>query len=208
MSDDIMVADEIEKRAARKKKRMLFLGLFSLIVLLVGFFLWLFGRKSYGTIATSLQVNELTDKVAGAQVSYEGKYITFTYPSEFDRREEVETVKYPLLERVYLTQSDIEGRKIAVVVQDNGGNKLEEYSSYRIRQMEPSIYRQGSIEYQGKSVTLFTKETNGPEIAIFFEHKSKVVSIVFSSPVTSDGLREQAEQFLTSFFWKGEENGV
>lgn len=135
---------------------------------------------------------------------YQGKYFTFTYPSDFARREENEAVNYPLLERVYLSRSDIEGRKIALMLQDNSGNSFEEYGSFRIRRNEPAVYREKKEERNGIFGTFFTKETSVYEVSAFFARGNQVMSVSVSSPTTLNGLKEEVLSVLDSFQWKAE----
>lgn len=202
--NSVVESVKIEGERVKIKKRVLWIGAVLLIVSIVIFLSWLFGQKSYGNIASPDPVTETKAKELIGQSVYDGKYITFTYPSDFKRRVESESVKYPLLERTYFTQGDIAGRKIAMTIQDNTGYSLEEYSSYRIRTAEPNTYQQKTFEEAGLRATVFVKEANGPEVALFFEEKNRVASIVLSSLTTSEGLEGEARTLLQSFRWKNE----
>lgn len=190
---------------SKRKKRFIFgAAFFLLIVLSIAFLWWLFGQPSQGTI-TVMPAPERADlSDPQHRRRYEGKYITFTYPHDFERRKEVEAVEFPLLERIYLSRSDIEGRKIAFTVQDNTSNSFEEYSSFRIRRNDPSVYTEERIERNGLNGVLFTKTTSVFEVGVFFHRGNQVASIVVSSPTSQNGLREEVETALDSFAWKEE----
>lgn len=195
----------IEDKGPKKRNRLLRISLAIALCLAIGVLLWwLFGQKSYGSITRVESGIARADEKTVGQSVYEGKYITFEYPSDFNRRTESEAVKHPLLERVYLTQDDIAGRKIAVIVQDNTGYSLEEYSSYRIRATEPAVYQPKTLEMNGIAASVFIKEANGPEVALFFEKNNRVVSVVLSSLTTSEGLEDDARTLLQSFRWLSE----
>lgn len=189
----------------RKKKRFVYgAAFFLLTIALIALLWWLFQRPSQGTI-TVVSAPELIDRSEPkSREHYQGKYLTFTYPDDFRRREEVEVVKYPLLERVYLSRNDIEGRKIALTLQDNAGNSFEEYSSFRIRRSDPTVYTEDRTERNGLDAVFFTKMNSVFEVSAFFYRGSQVVVIVVSSPTTQSGLREELEAILDSFEWKGE----
>ena len=202
MEEDLIVQpDPVSKKWPRS---VIFAVGFIITAVVVAFLWWLFQRPSQGTI-TVVPAAEKTDLADPAhRQRYQGKYLTFTYPYDFQRREEVETVKYPLLERVYLSRSDIEGRKIALTFQDNSGNAFEEYSSFRIRQNDPDTYVEEKVTRNGLDTVFFTKMTSVYEVGAFFHRGNQVVAIVVSSPTTQNGLREELEALIDSFQWKGE----
>ncbi|MFZ1627157.1 MAG: hypothetical protein WAT81_05140 [Candidatus Moraniibacteriota bacterium] len=193
----------------KHSKKWLFWAAFLMVtVVLLLFLWWLFTRPSRGTISVAPAPEKTDFSAPEHRQSYQGKYFTFNYPSDFNRQEESETVKYPLLERLLLSRSDIEGRKIALMLQDNTGNTFEEYSSFRIRQSEPSIYREENVTRNGLRVVLFTKETSVFEVGAFFGRGNQVMSIVVSSPTTTKGLHEEVLAILDSFQWTAGENSA
>lgn len=197
-----------EQSESRSQKRWLIWGIIFIIIALGATFLWwLFLRPSQGMIQ-AVAVPEKTDLSTPGQASYQGKYFTFRYASDFSIRDEGNSVKHPLLERIYLSRNDIEGRKIAIILQDNSGNAFEEYSSFRIRRTDRDVYREEQGKRNGLSVTFFTKETRVYEVGAFFSRGNQVVSMVVSSPTTVKGLREEVEALLDSFQWKENESST
>ncbi|MFA9262836.1 MAG: hypothetical protein ACEQSB_05840 [Undibacterium sp.] len=202
--EDIMPEPVIPRPVKNRKKWLIRATIVVVLGIGIFFLWWLFNRPSQGVI-TAGEVPQKTDFSDPAhRKRYQGKYFTFTYPYDFDRREENENVKPPLLERLFLARNDIEGRKIALTLQDNSGNSFEEYSSFRIRRADPTVYREETIERNGENITLFTKETIVFEVAAFFHRGNRVFSLVVSSPTTENGLREEVFAALDSFEWKGE----
>lgn len=202
MEEDVVI--QSEENPKKWRRPAIFSAIFAVIVIVIAFLWWLFQRPSQGTIV----VTPLAERIDASQLAqrkhYQGKYITFTYPDDFERREEVEAVKYPLLERIYLSRSDIEGRKIALTFQDNSGNSFEEYSSFRIRRNDPDTYTEEKVERNGLDTVFFTKTTSVYEVGAFFHRGNQVVAIVVSSPTMQNGLRDELEALLDSFAWKGE----
>lgn len=185
--------------------RWLCLALFVVLICLgIAFLWWFFRQPSYGTITSSASPVKEEQNDPNHRKRYQGKYMTFTYPYDYRRQEAVEAVNYPLLERVYLSRSDVEGRKIALTIQDNTGNRFEEYSSLRIRQDDPKTYQREKIERNGVVAVLFSKNTVVFEKSIFFSRGNDVVSLVMSSPTTENGLREEVLTLFESFEWKGD----
>lgn len=202
MEEDLVI--QPEKKPEKRRRPIIFLAIFVVIAIAVTFLWWLFQRPSQGTIAMVPASEKIDPAQPDHRKRYQGKYITFTYPYDFQRREEVEAVKHPLLERVYLSRSDIEGRKIALTLQDNSGNSFEEYSSFRIRRNDPDTYTEEKVGRNGLDVVFFTKMTSVYEIGAFFHRGNQVVALVVSSPTTQKGLREELEALIDSFAWKEE----
>lgn len=191
----------------RKRKKWLFIVIIFILFGITAVFLWwLFNQPSQGSITRSQEPEEKKDLSNPAhRKRYQGKYFTFTYPYDFNRREENESVKAPILERLFLSRNDIEGRKIALTLQDNTGNSFEEYGSFRIRKVDPAVYQEEIIERNGETVVFFTKSTVVFEVSAFFHRQNQVMSITVSSPTTQKGLREEVFSVLDSFEWKNEE---
>ncbi len=200
--------DSTEKSAVltaekNQKKWLIFAILFIAVVIATLFFWWRFNQPSHGSInAVGIPKESVNLSDPAHRKQYQGKYFTFTYPYDFNRREENEAVNFPLLERLFLARNDIEGRKIALTLQDNSGNTFEEYGSFRIRRADPAMYQEESLERNGETIVFFTKATSVFEVSTFFHRGNQVMSITVSSPTTLNGLREEAMAVLDSFQWK------
>jgi len=197
----------VENTSPKLNRRRLFfwLGIASLVVTLLFLMYWLFRQPSRGIVTSAPAKEKINYAAPEHRKRYDGKYLTFTYPRDFERREEVETVKFPILERLYLSRSDIEGRKIAITVQDNTGYSFEEYSSFRIRRSDSGTYAEEKVSQNGLEAVLFSKSTSVFEVSAFFPSASYIVSIVISSPTTQNGLRAELLALLDSFVWKAPE---
>lgn len=202
MEEDLAI--QPDRKPEKRHRRIIFVAIFVVVASVIAFLWWLFQRPSQGTIVIVPASEKIDPADPDHRKRYQGKYITFTYPYDFERREEVEAVKHPLLERIYLSRSDIEGRKIALTLQDNSGNSFEEYSSFRIRQNDPGTYTEEKVKRNGLDVVFFTKTTSVYEVGAFFHRGNRVVALVVSSPTTQTGLREELEALIDSFTWKGE----
>lgn len=202
MEEDLAI--QPERKPEKRRRGIIFLVILVVVAITIAFLWWLFQRPSQGTIAIVPASEKIDPAHSDYRKRYQGKYITFTYPHDFQRREEVEAVKHPLLERVYLSRSDIEGRKIALTLQDNSGNSFQEYSSFRIRRNDPDTYIEENVGRNGLDVVFFTKTTSVYEIGAFFHRGNQVVALVVSSPTTQKGLREELEALIDSFEWKEE----
>lgn len=166
--------------------------------ILIGLFWWWMGQKSIGTITTPLPAETDPTVTLPRLTLYQGKYFTFAYPNDFASRLDGQAVNFPMLERALLSRSDVEGQKIAVVVQDTTGYSLEEYGSYRLREMDTEAYTKEKIDIQGQSYTLFMKDSTVFEAGAFWMLGNQVMSIVLSSPIQATGLREELLVLLES----------
>lgn len=202
MEEDLAI--QPEKKPEKYRRRIIFVAIVVLVASAIAFLWWLFQRPSQGTIVIVPASEKMNPADPDHRTHYQGKYITFTYPYDFERREEVEAVKHPLLERIYLSRNDIEGRKIALTLQDNSGNSFEEYSSFRIRQNDPGTYTEEKVTRNGLDAVFFTKTTSVYEVGAFFHRGNQVIALVVSSPTTQKGLREELETLIDSFAWKEE----
>ncbi|MGB4833559.1 MAG: hypothetical protein WBP40_00845 [Candidatus Moraniibacteriota bacterium] len=203
-----MEEEKIDNMAHRRPSRRLVYWLVVLVLLslILWFLWWLFQRPSHGTVSIAPAVEKTDYADPDHRKRYQGKFFTFTYPYDFNRREEVETVKHPLLERVYLSRSDIEGRKIAVTLQDNTGYRFEEYSSFRIRRDDKRTYQEHEAVRNGFKAAFFTKDTSVFEVSAFLAHGNQVLSVVVSSPISPDGLETEVSTLLDSLQWNEVKN--
>lgn len=129
-------------------------------------------------------------------LTYKGKYFTFPYPGEYVIQSGNRSVKWPVLEQQVLAKTDIEGRKISVVVQDITGFALAEYPSFRIRTLDPHTYKKEQLSGQGEDYTLFTKSVSVFEVGAFWQEGVLALSIIISSPTRLEGLREELLELL------------
>lgn len=160
-------------------------------------FRWM-NQKSVGTIVQDgISQGDIPQENPAEMVRYKGKYFTFDYLAHYQVRS-VNTVNYPVLEQVLLVEPSIEGRKISVVAQEIAAESLEEYPGFRMRSQESMAYQQENLIRGGQEYILFTKSSSVFEVGVFFRQGNIAKSIVLSSPITSEGLREELLQLLES----------
>lgn len=194
---------ETAHSGAQSKTWLRWLGGCVVLGILIGLFWWWMSQKSIGTITTPLPETDTTPVIPNLTL-YQGKYFTFAYPDDFESRLDGQAVNFPLLERTLLSRNDIEGQKIAVVVQDTAGYSLDEYASYRLREMDTEAYTKEKVEIQGQNYTVFTKDSAVFEAGAFWMIGNRVMSIVLSSPIQATGLRSELLTLLESLKMVGE----
>lgn len=173
-------------------------GALALIVLVtIGIALfWWFQSPSYGVISTAQEENTDSEARTKGKKEYSGKSVTFFYPAHFIEKPTDGETKFPQIERLMLSSEGLDGKKLTLLVQDNTGYKFEEFSSYRIRDLDKKTYTQETIKKNGLDITLFTKSTTVYEVGAFFQNGPLVASLVMSSPIGLTGLREELLQVL------------
>lgn len=181
------------KEAQYHKHRYLFLwGAIVLGIVVLGslLFFWM-NQPSVGIITQKDVPPKNPDKGSYTILRYQGKYIAFSYPDQYRPYPALSDVKLPVLEQILLSTADIEGRKISVVVQDNTGYTLDEYSSVRMRVLDKELYQEEKLMRGERNFTLFTKNSSVFEVGAFWLEGHVVFSIVFSSPIRLQGLRDE-----------------
>ena len=182
-----------EKEAQYRKHWHL---LFWLIIILgigaLGSFLFFWmNQPSVGAITSKNPSSKESSNETGTSFRYQGKYVTFSYPDQYIPYPALSDVKSPLLEQVLFSTAGIEGRKISVVVQDNTSYTLDEYPSVRMRILEKELYQKENLMRGERNFTLFTKTSSVFEVGAFWLEENVVFSIVFSSPIRLQGLRDE-----------------
>ncbi len=182
-----------ENEAQYHKQRRLFLwGAIVLGIVVLGslLFFWM-NQPSVGMITQKDVPSKNSENDPHTFLWYQGKYIVFSYPDQYRPYRALSDVKFPVLEHVLLSTAGIEGRKISVVVQDNTGYTLDEYSGVRMRVLEKELYQEEKLMRGERNFTLFTKSSSVFEVGAFWLEGNAVFSIVFSSPIRLQGLRDE-----------------
>ncbi|MEP7162244.1 MAG: hypothetical protein ABI747_00560 [Candidatus Moraniibacteriota bacterium] len=186
------------------KKKYLWEGLIFLSLAIGVSLFWLSQGKSYGVVHSVPMPKALPGTVLPTDTTrYLGKNITFLYPLSFQPHEWEKMVKKPLLESFFASESDfLTGQSLALMVQENPTNSLDDFSAHAFRDKSPKIYEKEKIEKNGLKITLFTKNTPVYETGAFFIGERKVVSLVISSSVSLPETRKKLLSILETVEWK------
>jgi hypothetical protein len=130
---------------------------------------------------------------SSAPGSYSGKYISFTYPSNFDISPLQKSGNF--LEVVGLYSNDHLGRQVSIGVVPE---TLSNDSGVSYRRAHPEIYKElpsapGSL--------IFTKDKAGSEYTGFLTHAGLVASVSLSSNYTKD-LSADYKAIVKNWQWK------
>lgn len=193
-----IVVEKNNRNASWLRRALVWVCSLFLVVLGGVLFLHWAKQKSIGTVSVPQQASSTTTVKEQPKKKYEGKYFTFSYSGQYKESHAKVDAKFPLIEQELLKEPSFEGKKIAVVVQDNAGNSLDDFSSYRIRNDNPAIYTSKDTVVQGHHATLFIKNTPVYEVGVFWSFDQKVASIIITSQTKMGDIQEEVEEILQS----------
>lgn len=196
-----------KQQLPRKRKYIYFILLFVIIVFCGAiYFLWhslqapAIGVIHPGTLPKKDEFDQGTEtkQFVGKDFSfsYQGKYqeISHTLP-------EVGSIK----ETFFLSASDIEGKKIAVVEEERDGSTLDASPSFQMRRNDPKTYKKSTLRWESLDRVLFTKDSQVFEKTLFIQKKNFILSVSVSSPFSGETLSGDLENILNTLEWKTKE---
>lgn len=193
---------ENELPVERHSKVVLFLFIMLLIFGSL-YFLWQFlQRPVVGIVGAGKTVSKESSATDTEQLEYQGKYLRFPYPGLYVEKMHELPVKGPVKESIFLSADDVEGKKIAVVVEERKEMVLKASPSFQMRLNKPKEYSKTMIPLDGFDGFIFEKNSQVFEQTAFFFHKGLLVSISVTSPFKIDGLKEGLIDILKSIQWK------
>lgn len=189
--------------ANAKRKEKSWKAILVVILLLCGaggyFILFLAQQKSIGETKVLVPPDVAPEReVTPGVQQYEGKYIAFSLPDFFEGESHRPLPRLPILEQQLWQQNGVEGKKLALTIQDITGYQLEEYGAFRLRKGQSEVYIEDEYHKNGISWTIFHTTTPVFEAGAFVKRGNFVVSIVLSSPTQNSGLLEELEIILDS----------
>ena len=156
------------------------------------FIIWLYlQRPAIGKVWVVEQTPTEDKDSAKKQKQYQGKYLTFSYPSVYAEKSHEAPVTGPVKESIFLSAEDFEGRKIAIIVEGREAGNFEASPSFQMRLNKPKEYEKSSFSENGFEGFLFTKNSRVFEQTALFFVRSLYISISFTSPFTIEGLHEE-----------------
>lgn len=178
-----------------------------IFLLLVGFlvsliyFLWLFLQNpSIGVIRVGTPPAKDESFEQGKELKrFVGEYVSFSYPGTYVEKTHTLPVEGPIKESIFLSDAGMESKKIAVTIEKRAEESLEASPSYQMRMNDSKTYRRTSIDLNGFSGFLFTKDSQVFEQMVFFRKNGFILSIAVTSPFSLDTLWEGLENILKSF---------
>lgn len=183
-------SEQLQKLPHQKRKIIVLIGI--LLLLVGGYFLWrVFRGKAVGTIQvqdpTAL---EFLDKKSEKKL-YRGKFVTFSHGAMYEERAHLLPESGPLKESIFLSATDVEGRKIAVTVADRGTDDLSSDPAFQMRQMTKKEYHSKTFQESMWHGVVFEKNSVSFERTGFFAKNGFIVSVSVTSPFSGDSLEAE-----------------
>jgi hypothetical protein len=127
---------------------------------------------------------------------YHGKYLTFSYPGNYQELTHTTSEEKPIRENIFLFATDLEGQKIAVVVEERETGDFEESPSFQMRLLKSKEYEKEPILVNGFRGFVFEKNTQVFEETAFVRRENFIISISLSSPLNLEGLNKELMDIL------------
>jgi hypothetical protein len=137
---------------------------------------------------------------------FEAKYLSFRhspmYRVNFHEKEITENKN--ILERALLSQIGIDGKKIALTVEDMTHRNLTDVASYNLRKKMTTRYAESKFNYSDWTGSVFlSRENDIFEKTVFISKENKLIEISFSSVLNSESETEkESMDVIESIQWK------
>lgn len=133
---------------------------------------------------------------------YYGRYLTFTYSGVYEEKVHTTPEEGPVKESILLSATDLEGQKIAIVVEEREGGDFETSPSFQMRLLKPKEYEKEPIMTNGFRGFLFKKNTQVFEETAFVRKENFIITVSLTSPMNIDGLNMELMNVLRSLKWE------
>lgn len=177
----------MEKKSFRKMKFfvwVIFFVIFSCgsIVLIL-----LFRGPAVGTVSKKeADVSQEEIPVEKKVKEFRGTHFSLLLPESFEEKRHTvsdERSEGRVLEQVFFSEGNADGRKIAVVVERRPAGGIPELSAVAFRRLHPDIYAREEALVGERRVSLFVKDEAVYEVTGFFEEGDDIVSVSATSAV-------------------------
>ncbi len=161
----------------------------------------LMNRPSTATIVKPSLEDRPTAEKASKTNTITAKHFSLTYDAGLDTVSDISQGDQTALEVYRVARSNVTGRRTFVVTIKNlpsGG--MSEESSYRLRQINPGMYRE-SNETFGDKPFVVTEKLDGTELTAFSVHGNKLAMLAYTLATPEADLRKEAAELLGNFRW-------
>lgn len=116
---------------------------------------------------------------------FRGTHFSFSIPESFEekRHEVSEGDSGNVFERLYLSEGNVDGRKVAVVIEQGTPEGVAGISGVAFRKLDPETYSFERVSIGDREASLFTKSEEVYEVTGFFEEGALVASVSVTSAV-------------------------
>lgn len=188
-----------DAHSKKGKQRILFLSGVFFLLLALFFALWVYlSGPAIGTVQEGkLPAEDDPFKQGNEQKRYNGKYVSFSYSAAYVLKSNEMPVNGPVKESIFLAESGLSGKKIAITVEERSENSLEASPSFKMRLKKPEIYDKKPFIQSDFDGFLFEKNTQVFEETAFFFVGRNIISVSVTSSVSLEGLLEELERIVS-----------
>lgn len=167
------------------KKKIFVSIFFIMIAIAVAVFIFLFRGPAVGTVSKKeADISREEIPVEKKVKEFRGTYFSLSLPESFEeKRNEVSGGNGNILEQVFFSESNVDGRKLAIVVERRPTGGILELSAVAFRELYPKLYARETVSIGSRRVILFTKEEIVYEVTGFFEEGDLAASVSVTSAV-------------------------
>lgn len=202
MSEQKQKIFAVKKRSKKSYRFIVFGTTAPLLFFGIAYIIWTFLQKPVMADLRVIQSKQNADaNNAKLTKTYQGKYLTFSYPGDYQELTHITSKEKPIRENIFLSATDLEGQKIAVVVEERETGNFEESPSFQMRLLKPKEYKKELISEDGFTGFLFSKNTQVFEETAFVRKENFIISVSLSSAMTIEGLNKTFMDILRSLEW-------
>lgn len=167
------------------KKKIFVSIFFIMIAIAVAVFIFLFRGPAVGTVSKKeADISREEIPVEKKVKEFRGTYFSLSLPESFEeKRNEVSGGNGNILEQVFFSESNVDGRKLAIVVERRPTGGIPELPAVAFRELYPKLYARETVSIGSRRVILFTKEEIVYEVTGFFEEGDLAASVSVTSAV-------------------------
>lgn len=159
-------------------------------------------RPSTATVVKPSLEDSVTQQDNAKTNTITAKNFSLEYDAAMDTVSNITQQDSTALEVYRVARSDTTGRRIFVITVKRlppGG--ASEESSYKLRQINPNTYKQGSGNYGDNAFTTFEK-TDGSELTAFSVNGGRLAMLSYSLQAPEGSLNEEVAELLNEFKWQ------
>lgn len=173
----------------REKNGKTFLFIFFVVIFSCGiiFLIFLFHCPAVGRVLEKEADISLEEILIEKKVKvFHGTYFSLSLPESFEEKRHTvsdDSFEGNILEQVFFSEGNVDGRKIAVVVERRPTGGIREISAVAFRTLHPDTYAREEMLVGEWHTSLFTKGDAVYEVTGFFEKGDYIVSVSVTSAV-------------------------
>lgn len=159
-------------------------------------------RPSTGTVIKHSLEDNPNQQEARRTNTITGKHFSLDYDAALDTVSNISAGDSTALEVYRVARSDIRGRRIFVItIKHLPSGGMSEESSYKLRRINPEVYREGSMTVGDYAMVTFQKSDN-TELTAFVVQGDKLAMLAYTLQAPDGDLESEARALFDDFRWQ------